>query len=141
MSLVCLGFPLFAAASTFSFTDLHGTTHTLESHRGKWVLVNLWATWCAPCLLEMPELEALSRARNDLVVLGLAVDGQNPERIRQFAQRLKVSYPVIAGNQQLARQFGAKGFPTSILYNASGQQVLFKEGVVTRQEIEDVLNR
>ena len=139
--LACLAFPLLSSAAGFTLTDTQGRTHTLESHQGKWVLVNLWATWCAPCLAEMPELEALSKARPDLVVLGLAVDGQNARRVMQFAEKLNISYPIIAGTAQMAQQFGPKGYPTSILYNVAGNQVLFKEGTITRQEIEEVLNR
>jgi thiol-disulfide isomerase/thioredoxin len=139
--LACLAFPLLSSAAGFALTDTQGRSHSLESHHGKWVLVNLWATWCAPCLAEMPELEALSKARPELVVLGLAADGQNARRVTQFAEKLNISYPVIAGNAQMAQQFGAKGYPTSILYNAAGTQVLFREGPVTRQEIEEVLNR
>jgi thiol-disulfide isomerase/thioredoxin len=139
--LACLTFPILAGASAFSFTDTQGRIHTLASYQGKWVLVNLWATWCAPCLAEMPELEALGKSRNDLVVLGLAVDGQNARRVTQFAEKLNVTYPIIAGNAEMAQQFGPRGYPTTILYNTSGKQVLFKEGPITRQEIEDVLNR
>jgi thiol-disulfide isomerase/thioredoxin len=139
--LVCLTFPMLASASSFSLTDTQGRAHTLESHHGKWVLVNLWATWCAPCLAEMPELEALSKSRADVVVLGLAVDGQNATRVTRFAEKLGVTYPIIAGNAEMAQQFKPKGYPTSILYNTFGKPVLFKEGPITRQEIEDVLNR
>lgn len=142
-SLACLMLPLLASAGagSFTLTDTQGRTHTLQSHQGKWVLVNLWATWCAPCLAEMPELEALSKSRDDLVVLGLAVDGQSARRIMQFADKLHITYPVISGNAEMARPFGPKGYPTSILYDASGVQVLFKEGPITSKEIQDVLNR
>ncbi len=137
--LACLIFPVLASAASFSLTDTQGRTHALENYQGKWVLVNLWATWCAPCLAEMPELEALSKSRSDLIVLGLAVDGQSARRVMQFAQKLNISYPIIAGNEKLAHQFKPRGFPTTILYNQSGKQVLFKEGPVTRLEIENVI--
>jgi thiol-disulfide isomerase/thioredoxin len=139
--LACLIFPMLAGAASFSLTDTQGRTHTLEIYQGKWVLVNLWATWCAPCLAEMPELQALSKARNDLVVLGLAVDGQSARRVMQFAEKLHISYPIIAGNADMAQQFRPKGYPTSILFNAAGEQILFKEGPITRQEIENLMNR
>lgn len=139
--MALLTLPMLANASGFSFTDTKGHAHSLDNHAGQWVLVNLWATWCAPCLAEMPELEALSRQRKDLVVLGVAVDGQGAQRVMQFADKLGVTYPIIAGNAAMAQQFGAKGFPTSVLYNASGQQVVVKEGPITRQEIEGFLNR
>ncbi|MES2536210.1 MAG: TlpA disulfide reductase family protein [Pseudomonadota bacterium] len=139
--LVCLAFSLQASASTFSLTDTQGRTHTLAGYQGKWVLVNLWATWCAPCLAEMPELEALSKARNDLVVLGLAIDGQNAQRVVQFAGKLGITYPIVAGNEKLAQQFKPRGVPTTILYDGSGKQILVKEGPITRQEIEKVLSQ
>lgn len=139
--IVCALWPLLAGAADFSLTDTQGKTHSLAGHSGKWVLLNLWATWCVPCLNEMPELEALSKSRNDLVVLGLAADGQPAPRVAQFAQKLGVTYPIIAGDTATAQQFGPKGFPTSILYNAEGQKVLVKEGPVTRREIEQALKR
>lgn len=136
-----LTFPILANAAEFSFTDTKGRLHTLESHQGKWVLVNLWATWCGPCVAEMPDLEALSKSRTDLIVIGLAVDGQNVSRVEQFAEKLHVTYPIIAGNTELAKQFKPKGFPTSILYDKAGQQMMVKEGPINRQEIDTVLNQ
>ena len=136
-----LTFPILANAQGFSLTDTKGHVHTLDGHQGKWVLVNLWATWCAPCLAEMPDLEALSKSRIDLVVLGLAVDGQSAGRIEQFAEKLQVTYPIIAGNTELAKQFKPKGYPTSILYDKTGQQVMVKEGPINRQEIAAILSQ
>ena len=123
-------------AAPFELTDTAGVTHTLASHRGKWVLVNAWATWCAPCVAEMPELDALARARPDLVVLGLAVDGADPRRALQFAERLHVSYPIIPGTEAALRQFKLRAYPTSILYDRSGAEALVKEGRITRAEVE-----
>lgn len=136
-----VGLPLLAVAAGFSFTDIQGRPHSLASHQGKWVLVNLWATWCAPCVAEMPELEALSKSRDDLIILGLAVDGQNAGRVAEFAKKLNVTYPIIAGSPELAQQFSPKGYPTSILYDPHGQQVMVKEGPIVRKEIEEILNR
>jgi len=128
-----------AAPSSFELTDTTGKVHTLNEHRGKWVLVNLWATWCPPCLSEMPELEALSKSRQDLVVIGLAVDGQNPQRIAQFAEKLHVTYPIVAGSAEVAKQFKPRGYPTSYLFDDTGHQVFVKEGPITRQEVEPLL--
>lgn len=126
-------------AAPFTLTDTAGATHALADYRGKWVVVNVWASWCAPCLAEMPELEALSRGRGDLVVLGLAADGLDARRVDQFAQRLGVSYPVIAGDEQALRQFRLRAFPTTVVYNPQGEQALVKEGRVTRAEIEGLI--
>lgn len=137
--LLALPLLAYAAPSSFSLTDLQGKTHSLTEHRGKWVLVNLWATWCPPCLKEMPELEMLSKSRDDLVVLGVAVDGQQPRRLAKFVEKLHVTYPIVAGSEALAAEFEARGYPTSILYAPSGKPVLVKEGTITRKEIESAL--
>lgn len=143
LSLLLLAASILANASTpsFEFVDTQGRHHALTEYRGKWVLVNLWATWCAACLTEMPELEALGRSRDDVVVLGLAVDGQSARRVMQFADKLRVTYPIIAGNDELAKPFRPRGYPTSILFDPSGKQIFVKEGPVTRQEIEKALSR
>lgn len=130
-----------AGAAEFSLTDTQGHTHTLAAYRGKWVILNLWATWCPPCLAEMPELEALSQARNDVVVLGLAGDGQSPRRLMEFARKLKLTYPIVAGDEKLVQQFGSRVYPTTLIYDPAGNQVLLQEGPVTRQAIEATINR
>lgn len=144
MKRAILGVLLAAAAAlgqaaSFDLTDTAGVRHTLASHRGQWVLVNAWATWCAPCVAEMPELEALAKAHPDLVVLGLAVDGKDPRRALQFAERLHVTYPIIAGTDQALQQFKLRAYPTSILYDRAGNEVLVKEGRITRPELESVI--
>lgn len=132
---------MLANAAEFTLSDTRGQTHTLAKPSGRWVLLNLWATWCAACLTEMPELQALSQARKDLVVIGLAVDGQSPARIMQIARKLGVSYPLVAGNAAVAAPFAARGYPTSILYDPAGKQVWVKEGVLRRNELEDFFRR
>ncbi|TFW01795.1 TlpA family protein disulfide reductase [Oxalobacteraceae bacterium OM1] len=128
-----------STASAFELVDTHGATHSAAAHPGKWIVVNVWATWCAPCLQEMPELDALARAHDRVVVLGLAADGQAAARVAQFAEKLHVGYPVIAGDDAAARQFKVRGFPTTLLYDDAGRQVFLKEGQVTRAELERVL--
>jgi thiol-disulfide isomerase/thioredoxin len=123
-------------AQAMHLTDLQGQEHTLESHAGKWIVLNVWATWCVPCIKEMPELEALSHARTDIVVLGLAADGQNAARLRQFAQALHVTYPIIAGNQALMAEFQVAAYPTTMLFNPEGKLVLTRLGQITRLELE-----
>ncbi|MFL6676255.1 MAG: TlpA family protein disulfide reductase [Massilia sp.] len=88
---------------------------------------------------EMPELQALSKARQDLVVLGLSVDGQDAGRVLLFAQSLHVTYPIIAADQAALKQFSLRAYPTSILYDRTGAQVLVKEGRITRAEVESLI--
>lgn len=69
----------------------------------------------------MSELEALSLAKKDLVVVGLAVDGSDARRVTIFAEKLHITYPIVAGNMTSTKQFNPLGFPTSIVYNPTGR--------------------
>lgn len=122
-------------ADAMHLTDVKGKLHTLDGYRGKWVVLNVWATWCAPCIKEMPELEALSRARPDVVVLGLAADGDNVEKIVQFAEALRVSYPIVAGNAALMKTYKVQAYPTTLLFDPKGKLVMTRLGQISRQDI------
>jgi thiol-disulfide isomerase/thioredoxin len=73
---------------------IDGKRFDLAQHRGRWVVVNFWATWCAPCLKEMPALSALDTMREHIDVVGLAYEDTTPEEMRAFLQKHPVSYPV-----------------------------------------------
>ena len=126
------------SAQAFTFTDSKGKTQSLEQYKGKWVLVNFWATWCPPCLEEIPDLVALHEDRkNNLVVIGVAMDYRNPKEVLQFADQMMISYPMVLGDYKLAAQVGAvNGLPTTYLYNPQGKQVAYNVGAITRDAIE-----
>ncbi len=134
--LLLVSAPLRAAG--FSLTDTAGKVHTLSQYKGQWVLVNFWATWCPPCLEEIPDLVDLHENRkNNLVVLGVAMDYRNGEQVRDFADKMLVSYPIILGNRKLAAQIGpVEGLPTTYLYNPQGKLVAHQVGAITREEVE-----
>jgi len=134
-----LALPVFAHASGFSLEDIQGNTHRLEDYRGKWVLVNFWATWCPPCLSEIPELNSLHDAHkdNDLVVIGIAMDSGSSRKVADFSRAHGISYPVVMGNRKIAAQIGEMDvLPTSFLYSPNGEQVSYQAGEVTRESIE-----
>ena len=125
-------------AHAFNLVDSKGKNHSLAQYKGKWVLVNFWATWCPPCLEEIPDLVALhENKKNKLVVLGIAMDYQDPKQVLQFADQMMVSYPVILGDQKVAAQIGAiTGLPTTYLYNPEGKMVAYNVGALTREAVE-----
>lgn len=131
-------------ASAFTFIDSQGKTHNLKAYKGKWVLVNFWATWCPPCLEEIPDLIALYDARKnkDLAIIGVAMQYQNPKTVLDFADSMFINYPVVLGTAKSAAQVGPiRGLPTSYLYNRDGKLVAYRTGAITREEIETYINQ
>lgn len=117
-----------ASASFFSRTlpDSKGQDAAMAQWKGRPLVLNFWATWCAPCVEEMPELTALQRevqARN-IQILGIGID--NADSIRAFADKYQIGYPLyVAGmaGSELSRQLGnqAGGLPFTVLLDAAGK--------------------
>ena len=128
-------------AADFKVTDTDGKIHTLSGYKGKWVLVNYWATWCPPCLEEIPDLIALyENKKNNLVVIGVAMDYRNAKQVTDFAKGLLVEYPIVLGNAQVVRQIGpVQGLPTTYLYNPEGKMVAQQVGLITRAAVESYI--
>lgn len=141
--LVTLLFVTAAAqAEGFRFQDTQGKTHTLSGYRGKWVLVNFWATWCPPCLDEIPELTALHDRHKDktLVVIGVAVDYRSQKEVIRFVDDYFISYPVVLGSYGSAAQVGPiDGLPATYLYNPQGRLVAQHVGALTRKAVESYI--
>lgn len=133
----------WAQADGFKMTDTAGKTHTLAGYKGKWVLVNYWATWCPPCLEEIPDLIALhENKKNNLVVIGVALDFRSPSQVTDFADSMLVSYPIVLGSPLVVDQIGpVQGLPTTYLYNPEGKMVAQQVGAVTRETVETYISR
>ncbi|BCB28068.1 hypothetical protein SKTS_29540 [Sulfurimicrobium lacus] len=142
LAVVLLSLSTLASAAGFSFQDTQGKKHTLDGYKGKWVLVNFWATWCPPCLEEIPDLIALhdKHKDKDLVVLGVALDYRSPQQVKEFADQMFITYPIILGTYESAAQVGAvNGLPTTYLFNPQGKIVAYNVGALTRKAIENYI--
>ena len=136
--LAALIIPLPAAAFNFaptepkpapelSFLDGQGNALSLEDFRGKVVVLNLWATWCAPCRREMPSLDRLQAELGGagLEVIALSLDRGDVAKIREFFEELGIASLAIYQDPEAraGRELGAPGLPTTIVIDRTGQEV------------------
>ncbi len=109
------------------FTDPDGGAHSLADYRGKVVLLNFWATWCAPCREEMPSLDALQAelGGDDFQVVAIAAGHNPPPAIRKFMTEEKIAHlPVLLDPRQaLAREMGVMGMPVTLLIDRDGHEI------------------
>ena len=115
--------PSAEPAPAFNLMGMDGETHTLDDLKGKFVLVNFWATWCNPCKVEMPLLEKLHQTLkgDKFTVLGLHV-GPGPENIEEFKKLMPMSFPIYV-DMELEVNWGVPGLPTTFLLNPEGKLI------------------
>ena len=132
--------PPVVQAPAFELPDLHANKVSLASLRGRPVLVNFWATWCAPCRAELPELEALFRERPcGLAVLGISVDSGSDESVAGFAREHGVTYPVLFDDGSAGAAYQVVTLPHSVLVDAEGREVGLFRGPVTAKGVREAL--
>jgi thiol-disulfide isomerase/thioredoxin len=127
------------SAAAFVLTDTAGKRHRLADYKGRWVVLNYWATWCVPCIQEIPEIADFQRAHPEVVVLGIAVDAADVPKTQAFAKKVGHTYPLVISDDRVEKQFAVvKGLPTTRIYDPAGKNVYDKLGRVTRKSLEEV---
>ncbi len=141
LMLAMLLISLSCAATGFEFSDMQGKAQRLSDYKGKWVLVNFWATWCPPCLEEIPDLVEMynSHRTGNISVIGVAMSSPT-DTVKAFVKQMEISYPIVLGSDAIAAQIGRiDALPTSYLYDPSGKLVTFQVGMITRDAIENYI--
>lgn len=142
-------FVWFALAGTASAVDMpltgiDGETSNLDRYLGKWVVVNYWATWCPPCIVEMPELQAFhdDHADRDAVVIGMNAEMIGRQQLQAFLETYFITYPVyLSGPTQQSELGLIPGLPTTFMVSPEGEVVARQVGPVTREMLEGFIEK
>jgi len=130
------------AAPDLVLNNVDGSgTVSLANQQGKVVLVDLWATWCVPCIAELPHLQAMSEelAPDDFLMLGIVLESGEREKIVDFLAEKKITYTQVMGEQETAEAFGPfLGYPTKYLVDRDGLVVKRYFGIVGEELRADV---
>ena len=125
--------------SEFSLPDLEGKPHTLAPYKGKWIIINYWATDCPPCLKEIPELENFHQRHKDkdAVVVGVNYEDIRLPWLEDFVESVKMTYPVLRARPDTLTPFGAiRILPTTIIVSPEGELMGAQAGAVTAEMID-----
>lgn len=129
----------------FALSDLSGKPTSIAAWSGKSLVINFWATWCAPCRREIPLLKSVAAdwAGRDLTVVGIAVD--YADQVRRFAGQFKIDYPVLIGEQdalEVAAKFGmtSPAFPFTVFTDQRGEVVALFVGELHRPQADFILS-
>ncbi|MHC4069167.1 MAG: peroxiredoxin family protein [Planctomycetota bacterium] len=128
-------------ASDFNLTGFDGKQLKLSDYRGKNVMLIFWATWCAPCKIELPHLIALRNITPQDQLVMLAISNENPKLVKTFAEKNKLNYPVFAANTSaMPKPFSQiRGIPASFFINPEGKIKLATEGLLSLEAMKAII--
>ena len=114
-----------------------GGAFDAASLSGKVVVVNFWATWCVPCLAEIPSFNRLHQqlASKGVVVLGVSMDEEGAERVRPFLKKHPIDYPVALGSAALSDPYRLDELPVTVIFDRSGKQIKRFEGLTSESDL------
>ncbi len=125
----------------FSFKDIDGKRHQFSEYQGKWVIVNYWATYCGPCIAELPALNSVAKRYKDkVVVLGMEAGETPTQELKQFIAQKKITYPVIPTQDSTMFSLGLiYGVPTTFVVNPQGEIAGTHMGAITSAMLQNYL--
>ena len=133
-------------APDWELTDLNGRTTKSSDFHGKVLILDFWATWCAPCRVEIPHFVELQKQYGDkgLTVIGVSLDEQGQEVVKKFVKRLGVNYAIVMGNEKVVEAYGGiDAIPTTFVIDRQGcvvsRHMGYDDKTVFEKEIQSLL--
>jgi len=122
-----------------TFTTVAGEVVRTDTLAGRVILVNAWATWCGPCVVEMPGFQRVQDELQErgFLVIGISADQEGPEVVRTFVEDLGITYPITVGPHHVLGRLAAqvRGLPTSMLLDRDGSLARKVEGVFAEEDL------
>jgi thiol-disulfide isomerase/thioredoxin len=133
-------------APDWQLNDLNGKAVSFSDFRGKVVILDFWATWCAPCRVEIPHFVELQKRYGDkgLAMIGVSLDEHGPEIVKKFVRQLGVNYPIVMGNQKVVEAYGGiVAVPTTFVIDRQGRiasrHIGYEDKAAFEEEIRSLL--
>lgn len=123
--------PAAMAGSGFQMVDLNGKTVTMDSLKGKVIFMNIWATWCPPCIAEMPNIQSLYEKvdADKIAFVMLSVDEGSINKVKNFINKKGFTFPVYMPASQIPQEFSSSAIPTTFVISPAGEIVAKQEGM------------
>jgi thiol-disulfide isomerase/thioredoxin len=144
LGLALVVWSLQARAVDYELPDVNGQIQSLDQYKGKWLIVNYWATWCSTCMKEMPELISLheNNKDSDIVVVGINFESIEQNDLKEFVSDKSIPYTVLNTEPVRVTPIGrVPALPTTYIVDPDGKVVAGDVGIITQQDIEDYIAR
>ena len=131
-----------ARAVDYELPDTNGQIQSLDQYKGKWLIVNYWATWCGTCMKELPDLVDMHEGNKDkdIVVVGVNFESIGNEQLKSFVEKKSIPYPVLRSEPIPVTALGkVPALPTTYIIDPDGKVVAGEVGLVSRQNLEDYI--